>query len=115
MNNVVHEQEQVQGFDKNKVYKQFMVIIGVFLACFISSEVLAGTTGSDFKEFYDWIYGAATGYLGRGIALVGGVIGLGYGAASGKALPAIVGIVLAIFGALGPKIIDTIFKSAIII
>ena len=81
---------------------------------FIPSEVIAATTGTDFKDLYDWIYGAATGYLGRGIAITGGLIGLGYGAASGKAIPAIVGIVLAIFGALGPKIIDSIFKSAII-
>lgn len=74
----------------------------------------AATTGGEFQAFYDFIYNAATGYLGRGIALTGGVIGLGVGAASGKALPAIIGIVLAIFGALGPTIVNSLFASAII-
>ncbi|MDM4770891.1 hypothetical protein [Solimonas sp. SE-A11] len=74
----------------------------------------AGTTGAAFQTFYTFINDAATGYLGRGIALTGGVIGLGMGAATGKALPAAIGIVLAIFGALGPAIVNSIFASAII-
>lgn len=81
---------------------------------FSAFAVSAATTGAEFQGFYQFIYDAATGYLGRGIAIVGGIIGLGYGAASGKALPAVVGIVLAMFGAIGPTIINAIFGSAII-
>lgn len=80
----------------------------------IAGGATAATTGAEFQAFYDFIYDAATGYLGRGIALTGGLIGLGYGAASGKALPAIAGIVLAMFGALGPTIVNSLFASAII-
>ena len=74
----------------------------------------SSTTGVEFQQVYDFVYGAATGYLGRSIAIVGGLIGLGFGAASGKPVIAVVGIVLAVFGALGPVIINTIFASAVI-
>lgn len=74
----------------------------------------AATTGAEFEPAYQFIYDAATGYLGRGIAIIGGLIGLGIGAGSGSALPAIIGVILAIFGALGPTIIDNVFGSAIV-
>jgi conjugal transfer pilus assembly protein TraA len=71
-------------------------------------------TGDKFKDVYNFVYEAATGYLGRAIAITGGLIGLGAGASMGKALPAISGVVLAVFGALGPSIINSVFSSAII-
>lgn len=74
----------------------------------------AGTTGGDFEEVYNFIYGAATGYLGRAIAIFAGIVGLAIGAASGKAMPAIMGVVLAIFGTLGPTIINNLFTGAVI-
>lgn len=73
-----------------------------------------GEGGEEFAPFYEFIMGAATGYLGRSIAIVGGLIGLGIGAGSGKALPALIGVFLAIFGVMGPTIIDSMFESAII-
>lgn len=76
--------------------------------------VMASTTGVEFQAAYQFFYDAATGYLGRGIAIVGGLIGLGYGAAKGSPLPAVLGVILAIFGALGPTIIDAIFGSAVV-
>ena len=72
------------------------------------------TTGAEFQTAYQFFFDAATGYLGRGIAIVGGIIGLGIGAARGSALPAIIGVILAVFGALGPTIVDSIFGSAIV-
>jgi len=80
----------------------------------LPGTVLAATTGAEFQSAYQFFFDAATGYLGRGIAIVGGVIGLGIGAARGSALPAVIGVVLAIFGALGPTIIDSIFGSAVV-
>lgn len=81
---------------------------------FLPLTGFAATTGAEFQPAYQFIFDAATGYLGRGIAIIGGVIGLGIGAATGSALPAIIGVVLAIFGALGPTIIDNVFGSAIV-
>lgn len=85
-----------------------------FFGLIIPGAAMASTTGGDFQAVYDFVFEAATGYLGRAIAIVGGLIGLGIGAATGKALPAIIGIILAIFGALGPTIINSVFGSALI-
>jgi len=93
------------------VIEQVLMAIGLMLAF---GTAQAATSGVEFQGLYTFVYGAATGYLGRSIAIVGGLIGMGYGAASGKALPAIIGIILAIFGALGPTIVDSIFNSALI-
>ena len=86
----------------------------VFLLLFLPGLVLASTTGGEFQAFYDFIYDAASGYLGRGLAITGGVFGLAYGIGRGSALPAVLGIILAIFGMLGPTIINALFSSATI-
>lgn len=80
----------------------------------IPGIALAATTGGEFQAFYDFIYNAATGYLGRGLAITGGVFGLAYGIGKGSPLPAVLGIVLAIFGMLGPTIVNALFSSATI-
>lgn len=84
--------------------------------CFlvIPATAVAATTGTDFQDLYDFFYEAATGYLGRAIAIIGGLMGLGVGAATGKPIPALMGIVLAIFGTLGPTLINNLFSSATI-
>lgn len=97
-------------------------LLAAYMSIFCIPDVFAadmqgelGQEGNNaFKGFYDFVMGAATGTLGKGIALTGGLIGLGFGAASGRALPAIVGVVLAMFGAIGPKIITSLFGSALI-
>jgi len=89
-----------------------MAVIAVI--AIMPSFAHAATTGVEFQGVYDFVYNAATGYLGRAIAIIGGLIGMGYGAASGKVLPAVVGVMLAIFGALGPTIINSIFSGALI-
>ena len=85
-----------------------------FFALFLPGLALAATTGGEFQAFYDFIYNAATGYLGRGLAVTGGIFGLAYGIGKGSALPAVLGIILAIFGVLGPTIINALFSSATI-
>jgi len=80
----------------------------------IPGIALAATSGGEFQAFYDFIYDAATGYLGRGLAITGGVFGLAYGIGKGSALPAVLGIILAIFGMLGPTIVNALFSSATI-
>jgi conjugal transfer pilus assembly protein TraA len=88
----------------------------VLLAPVVAMSATGLDAGADdaFKGTYEFISHAATGNLGRSIALVGGLISLGIGAAAGKALPAITGIVLGVFGSLGPTIINSIFKTALI-
>ncbi len=102
---------QHEGMDQRQKRK---LMLALSIAALLPLAADAGTTGAAFQTFYNFIFQAATGYLGRGIALTGGIIGLGMGAATGKALPAAIGIVLAIFGALGPAIVNSIFSSAVV-
>lgn len=93
---------------------QRAILVAVVCGLMISGAANAGVTGAEFKGLYDFIYGAATGYLGRSIAVFAGVAGLAMGAMQGKAMPAILGVILAVFGTLGPVIINSLFKSAIV-
>ncbi len=88
--------------------------LGITGLVLVAEPAMAATTGTAFQPFYTFIDQAATGYLGRGIAITGGVVGLGTGAALGKPILAAIGIVLAIFGALGPTIADSIFNTAVV-
>lgn len=90
------------------------VVVALLMSLVFQSAANAGTTGVEFKGVYDFIYGAATGYLGRAICIFAGVVGISIGAAMGKAMPAIIGVILAIFGTLGPAIVNSLFKSALI-
>ena len=105
------------GYCWKGFFSAFLVLSLAFLpeiALAASIGTGGGTGGTEFQPFYDFIYAAATGYLGRSIAIVGGLIGLGIGAGTGKALPAVIGVFLAIFGVLGPTIVNAIFTSATI-
>ncbi|MBF0208377.1 MAG: conjugal transfer protein TraB [Oligoflexia bacterium] len=91
-----------------------LAVMAVAVVVVDPSIVHASTTGAQFKELHDFVTEAASGYLGKAIAIIGGLVGLGLGAATGKAMPAITGVVLATFGTIGPKVIDQVFAGAII-
>ncbi|MFO1388297.1 TrbC/VirB2 family protein [Cellvibrio sp.] len=93
---------------------RLLILVSLIVFFALPEYALAATSGDSFKAVYTFVYDAATGYLGRSIAIIGGIIGMGYAAASGKVLPAIVGVMLAIFGSLGPAIINSLFASALI-
>ena len=103
---------QSRGYFAAALMLAFAFLPEIALAASIG--VGGGTGGSEFQPFYNFIYAAATGYLGRSIAIVGGLIGLGIGAGTGKGLPAIIGVFLAVFGVMGPTIVNTVFTSATI-
>lgn len=100
--------------EQERLTKVFLLCLFACLSFWLVIPAEAATTGTDFKAMYDFIYEAATGYLGRGICLFGGLVGLGIAASSGKVIPAIIGVVLAVFGTLGPTIVNNLFNSAII-
>lgn len=77
------------------------------------AQAAGATTGTEFQDFYNFINNAATGFLGRAIAITGGLIALGVAAATGRYVMAIGGVVLAVFGSLGPAIVDAIFGAVI--
>lgn len=94
-------------------YQPFKMLGIIFIAIF-AFDAFAATTGAEFKDVYDFINGAATGYLGRAIAITGGVVGMISGAVSGRLLLGASGVGLAAFGVLGPTIVNSIFSSATI-
>lgn len=111
----IEKQEGIRNRMAGAATSQKMaLLLAAALVCCLPEVVLAATTGAEFQGLYDFVFDAATGYLGRAIAIVGGLVGLGVGAASGKPVIAIVGVVLAVFGALGPAIVNSVFGSAII-
>lgn len=93
------------------LYKIF--IICLFLALPGSLLAAGATSGDQFQAFYEFINDAATGFLGRAIAITGGLIALGIAAATGRYVVAIGGIVLAVFGSLGPAVVNAIFGAVI--
>jgi conjugal transfer pilus assembly protein TraA len=102
--------------DSTRGYSRLFLVVGLALLPSISWALISGSTdgGVEFKALYDFIYAAGTGYLGRSICIIAGLVGLGVAAISGKAIPAIIGVMLAVFGALGPQIVNTVFTGAII-
>ncbi|MBF0315137.1 MAG: conjugal transfer protein TraB [Oligoflexia bacterium] len=89
-------------------------VMAVALLVVDPSLVHASTSGTEFTALHEFVANAASGYLGKSIAIIGGLVGLGLGAATGKAMPAVSGVVLAAAGMIGPKVIDQVFAGAII-
>ncbi|WP_223237928.1 hypothetical protein [Acinetobacter baumannii] len=60
-------QESLIMNNMNLKEQKRLIIVGVLAAILLSlvfqSAAYAGTTGTEFKGLYDFIYGAATGYL----------------------------------------------------
>lgn len=73
----------------------------------------AGTTGQEFLTLYTWINGVATGYGGRVVAIASVLIGAMLAVAKGNPIPALVGIVFAIFLSYTPTIINGILTATI--
>ena len=88
----------------------------VILAAVLSlaaGSVLAGTTGTEFQTMYTTLLNWATGFLGKSIALAAFILGAGVGIARSSPIPALVGIVFALFMVYVPNIIDSIMTAVI--
>ncbi|QTR51566.1 TraA family conjugative transfer protein [Candidatus Thiothrix anitrata] len=73
----------------------------------------AGTTGAEFKGIYDKLVDWTSGYLGKAIALFAFLLGLGIGVAQSSPIPAIAGIVFALFVAFGPAVLEGIATATL--
>jgi len=87
----------------------------IFVSLFmVVGELFAGTGGNvEFGGLYAYLKGLSEGFLGRTLAIFAFIVGLGVGVARSSAVPAIAGIVFAIFVAYGPAIIDGIASATI--
>ena len=97
---------------KNVLWQLLMLAVVAF--CVLSPEVaLAGTTGTEFQTLYQTMMNWATGYLGKTVAIAAFIIGIGMGIARSSPIPALSGVVFALFVAYIPTVIDGIVSAVI--
>lgn len=92
--------------------KPALFLVGSMLALF-GASAFAGTTGAEFQSLYQTLYEWVTGYLGRAIAIASFIIGAGIGLARSSAIPALVGVVMALFMFYIPVVINNIVAAVI--
>ena len=78
-----------------------------------AGAALAGTTGTEFQTMYTTLLNWANGYLGKSIAIAAFILGAGIGIARSSPIPALVGVVFALFMVYIPTIIDSIMTAVI--
>ena len=78
-----------------------------------ATSALAGTTGTEFQTMYTTMLNWATGYLGKAIAVAAFILGAGIGVARSSPIPALAGVVFALFMVYVPTIIDSIMTATI--
>ena len=74
---------------------------------------MAGTTGNEFQALYTLLLGWAQGFLGKTIAIAAFIIGMGMGIAKSSPIPALAGVVFAMFVAYIPAVINGIVTGVI--
>ena len=79
----------------------------------LAGSALAGTTGTEFQTIYATLLNWATGFLGKSIAIAAFILGAGIGGARSSPIPALVGVVFALFMVYVPTIIDSIMTAVI--
>ena len=87
--------------------------LAVLAMSMVAASAYAGTTGTEFKAFFDLIDGWTTGYLGKGIALSAFLFGAAMGLVKGTMLPALVGVGFAIMFSVGPGVINGMMSATI--
>ena len=78
-----------------------------------AGSALAGTTGTEFQTMYTTLLNWATGFLGKSIAIAAFILGAGIGIARSSPIPALAGVVFALFMVYVPSIIDSIMTAVI--
>ena len=86
--------------------------VAVVLAL-LAGSAIAGTTGTEFQSIYTTLLNWASGFLGKSIAIAAFILGAGVGLARSSPIPALVGIVFALFMVYVPTIIDGIMTAVI--
>ena len=88
-------------------------VVLILLTLLAVSPAFAGTTGTEFQTMYTTLLNWATGFLGKSIAIAAFILGAGIGIARSSPIPALAGIVFALFMVYVPTIIDSIMTAVI--
>ena len=86
--------------------------LGVLLTLAAGSAI-AGTTGTEFQTMYATLLSWVQGFLGKSIAIAAFILGAGIGIARSSPIPALIGVVFALFMVYVPTIIDSIMTAII--
>ena len=86
--------------------------LGVLLTV-VAGSAIAGTTGTEFQTMYATLLSWVQGFLGKSIAIAAFILGAGIGIARSSPIPALIGVVFALFMVYVPTIIDSIMTAII--
>jgi conjugal transfer pilus assembly protein TraA len=87
------------------------VLVSVGISAMASTSGGGSGGSSEFGQLFNTLNSWVTGFLGKALALFAFVIGAGMGLARSNLMPAIIGIVFALFLSLGPNIISSMFTA----
>lgn len=96
----------------NRAFNLKALMVGGLLTL-VTGFVLAGTTGTEFQIFYQLVTDWMGGYLGRGLALLAVLIGVGVGIFRGSLMLALTGIGVAMVLFVAPNVINGILAATI--
>jgi conjugal transfer pilus assembly protein TraA len=88
-----------------------LIAAALLLTC--AGPALAGGTGTEFQSMYTTMLDWATGFLGKSIAIAAFILGAGIGVARSSPIPALAGVVFALFMVYVPTIIDSIMTAVV--
>lgn len=98
---------------KMSTFKKSTVVLAGAMLALLCMTADAATTGAEFTTLYTTLLGWIQGYLGKSIAIAGFILGAGVGIARQNPVPALVGVVFALFMLYIPTIIDTLMTAVI--
>lgn len=87
--------------------------VALLMALGMATAVIAGTADPEFQAIFDKIIGWATGYAGKGLAVVSLLIGIMAGMGRSNFVPVIAGAGFALALAFGPGILEGIVTATI--
>lgn len=88
-------------------------LVALFLGLVSAATVIAGTGGTEFNALLTLVTGWMDGALGRSLAFIAVLVGVGTGMVRGTILPAIVGIAVAVTLSVAPGVINGILTAVI--
>ena len=102
------------GPARNRSHNRLAIVAPMALLLALGAgSALAGTTGTEFQTMYTTMLNWATGYLGKAIAVAAFILGAGIGVARSSPIPALAGVVFALFMVYVPTIIDSIMTATV--
>jgi conjugal transfer pilus assembly protein TraA len=95
------------------MHRRAQTVTAALALLLLAEPALAGTTGTEFQTMYTTLMNWATGFLGKSIAIAAFLLGAGIGIARSSPVPALSGVVFALFMVYVPTIIGAIMTAVV--